>query len=108
MLNCHDCGVAVNEKHLSGCDTEVCPECGHQWIGCGHDIDENDRIPWTGEMHAELKDYAIRRGLFCRSISLDGPYCRWEPCSKDHPDAMPDVNRAIVFATWNKKLKQFT
>lgn len=33
--NCRDCGVLVGQVHVTGCDTEVCPSCGEQWISCG-------------------------------------------------------------------------
>jgi hypothetical protein len=31
---CHDCGVRRGELHLEGCDMEVCPCCGHQYLCC--------------------------------------------------------------------------
>ncbi|PSH04307.1 MAG: hypothetical protein CXZ00_08085 [Acidobacteria bacterium] len=31
---CHDCGVLQGELHLWGCDMEVCPRCGGQYICC--------------------------------------------------------------------------
>ena len=32
---CGDCGVSRGELHLDGCDIEVCPCCGHQYLCCG-------------------------------------------------------------------------
>jgi hypothetical protein len=32
---CIDCEAAPGEIHDLGCDTEVCPRCGEQLIGCG-------------------------------------------------------------------------
>lgn len=31
---CHDCGVRRGELHLEGCDMETCPRCGHQYMCC--------------------------------------------------------------------------
>jgi hypothetical protein len=31
---CHDCGVRRGELHLEGCDMEVCPRCGFQYLCC--------------------------------------------------------------------------
>lgn len=31
---CHDCGVKSGELHLEGCDFELCPRCGGQFLGC--------------------------------------------------------------------------
>jgi hypothetical protein len=31
---CHDCSVIQGELHLDGCDVEVCPRCGGQYLGC--------------------------------------------------------------------------
>jgi hypothetical protein len=32
---CHDCNIAQHGLHHPGCDTECCPKCGGQLIGCG-------------------------------------------------------------------------
>jgi hypothetical protein len=32
---CPDCGVALGEYHLPGCDNEPCPRCGWTLISCG-------------------------------------------------------------------------
>jgi len=31
---CHDCFVKKGNYHVSGCDVERCPKCGHQLISC--------------------------------------------------------------------------
>jgi hypothetical protein len=38
---CHDCGVIVGELHLEGCDMEVCPRCGNQYLCCPCRTDED-------------------------------------------------------------------
>ncbi len=32
---CHDCGVLDGGIHHFGCDMELCPVCGDQFISCG-------------------------------------------------------------------------
>ena len=34
LKNCHDCGAKPGKLHARGCDTERCPLCGGQTIGC--------------------------------------------------------------------------
>jgi hypothetical protein len=38
--NCHDCAVLPGQLHTPGCDTELCPKCGAQWITCDCEADE--------------------------------------------------------------------
>jgi hypothetical protein len=33
--HCHDCAVALGQLHHLGCDMEVCPSCGNQFMTCG-------------------------------------------------------------------------
>ena len=42
---CADCDVEVGEFHLPGCDSEVCPKCTGQALGCdctGNDDDDEE------------------------------------------------------------------
>jgi rRNA maturation endonuclease Nob1 len=34
---CGDCGAAVGEYHRDGCDLEICPICGGQFLTCDCD-----------------------------------------------------------------------
>jgi len=79
---CHDCGANPGELHDPGCDMEQCPECGGQWIQCGH-IGTHDRIPWTGDWPREAD--AIELGFKRKDGTPDierlicGFGCRWSP-----------------------------
>ena len=39
---CHDCNAKEGNYHHPGCDTEVCPICGEQAIGCDCDYEYVD------------------------------------------------------------------
>ena len=38
---CPDCGAAVGQLHVRGCDVETCPKCGDQAIACDCDYDRS-------------------------------------------------------------------
>lgn len=42
---CH-CGARFGDRHRNLCDSERCPHCAGQFINCGCDVEEDDRIPW--------------------------------------------------------------
>jgi Zn-finger nucleic acid-binding protein len=47
---CPDCGAAIGEPHLPGCDIEPCPHCGGQALSCAEfDYHDPRRMPWSGE-----------------------------------------------------------
>jgi hypothetical protein len=33
-IRCHDCNIAAGGFHHVGCDMEICPRCGGQFLGC--------------------------------------------------------------------------
>ncbi len=48
--NCHDCNAAAGRYHHDGCDTEECPRCGQQSLGCDcGDEFEGDMFAFTNK-----------------------------------------------------------
>jgi len=45
-IECHDCGIAAGGVHHFGCDMEICPRCGGQFLGCSCLVSE-DRIKYS-------------------------------------------------------------
>lgn len=43
---CRDCNAGEGEPHHPGCDTERCPECGGQMLGCLGPPDEFGGCGW--------------------------------------------------------------
>lgn len=66
---CGDCGVSRGELHLDGCDIEVCPYCGAQYMCCDckreydedEDEDEDDDETSEGTAIQLLLKTQIRR-----------------------------------------------
>lgn len=114
--DCGDCGAKPDELHDPGCDVERCPECGGQIISCGctrkgiwPEDDEGswppdkDRLPWTGIWPGVLE--CIEFGWFSKWVEGKG----WVHCTKDDPEAGPDLNHLHPFggATWDKAAKRW-
>lgn len=120
---CHDCHVLPGELHTGGCDTERCPECGGQLIGCGcygrvEELDgevirppcgewpeDSKRLPWTGIYPGVVE--CIEFGWYSK---WDEDRCRWVRCEKDDPKAGADLNRLHPMTggvLWDKELKRW-
>ena len=101
MNECHDCGSQIGDLHTRGCDVELCPYCGGQLIGCGCEVPDDDRMPWTGEWPgaAECREF----GWFAKLVPGQG----WVPCAPGEPGAAPDLNRLHVAAVWDREAKRF-
>lgn len=58
---CPDCGTAVGQSHVNGCNIERCSACGDQRITCeceGHNPSES---AWTSELSADRSESRGRR-----------------------------------------------
>jgi hypothetical protein len=103
---CHDCGVAVGQLHVRGCDVEQCPYCGRQSITCPCEelgigfVPDDDRMPWTGLWPGDAE--CLEFGWFCRRTERG-----WQPCEPDAPGAGPDINRLRTEGVWDRELKRF-
>jgi hypothetical protein len=103
---CPDCGVGIGEIHMSGCDVERCPYCGGQLLSCccfGNGLDFvplDDAMPWTGLWPgtAECEEFGW--------YSKPGPR-GWQSCDPSEPEAMPDLNRLVKDARWDRVQKRF-
>lgn len=100
--DCPDCGAKAGHLHKDGCDVERCPECGGQMQSCGCDVQANGkRLPWSGEWPGDM---ACREfGWYAKFVPGQG----WQPCSKDDPQARPDINRLVSEAVWSKEQGRF-
>ena len=126
---CNDCGASVGEPHGHGCDVARCMWTGQQRIQCGGSLaaaccavlrtagredlaadlayhlgldDPNHdcgKDIWTGRWPGEAE--AEEFGWFVRW----GP--PWIECGPDHPDALPNLNRLAVDATWDREAKRW-
>lgn len=78
---CPDCGVAIDDFHVVGCDVERCPHCGRQALQCPHfDPDDYRRQVFDGYWPGDLD---------CERLGL-----------KDS-DGGPALNRLVRECQWN-------
>jgi rRNA maturation protein Nop10 len=85
FTSCPDCGVAVGQFHLMGCDVERCPNCGGQALMCDcgeFDPKDKRRRPWDGKWPGEAD--CERLGFF---VNGDPEF--------------PDLNRLLTTCVWN-------
>lgn len=99
---CGDCGVQPGRLHLNGCDVERCADCGGQRISCDCEYPAKPRLKWTGTWPGDAE--CIEFGWYSKRNHKGVGYVR---CSKDDPEAGPDLNRLYDDARWDKKLGRF-
>lgn len=56
-IRCHDCNVAAGGFHHIGCDMEICPRCGGQFLGCSCFVNtkDNDEV-MTYTIHSAVEE----------------------------------------------------
>ncbi len=105
-IPCHDCGCKVGENHIPGCDTERCPKCNRQLIGCDCFLvvkkketvfDEkafSKYTPekWSGIMYEDAIKYCEENDLY---VYFDNDISSYIDCDKTHPEATHDINTAV-------------
>jgi len=91
---CPDCGAQVGQLHENGCDVERCPEDGRQLLMCGHDVDERERMPWTGLWPGteECREY----GFVLEGMPPDSDGGPW-----------PNLNRLITECVWDRRRRRW-
>ena len=117
LTACQDCGAIPGYPHDEGCDTARCLRTGMQRLQCGvrpvfalgeyltheeydpHPGEDCGQDIWTGIWPGE--EDCIRLGWFARFIPGATP-C-WVPCSRDAPEAVPDLNRLVTQARWDRE-----
>lgn len=118
--SCPNCGVAVGDPHVDGCDVARCTITGNQaiqccglddiagWVEAGEDISDGYTVyhagscgqqVWTGVWPGEAE--AREAGWWCRM----GPG-GWIECDADHPDARPNLNRVAIEMRWNRETQR--
>jgi hypothetical protein len=134
LKTCGDCGAAIGELHVLGCDVERCPMCGHQAISCdciyefnGMDPDnlEDDHPEVyengpTEEMYAKWDaEWGHRRmtwtGIYPGDVECHEfgwfaklvPDRGWVRCGPDDPEAHEDLNRLVMEAEWDATKGRF-
>jgi len=89
-VRCHDCGVAAGGFHHVGCDMEICPRCGGQFLGCSCFLNTastkntaikttltrdqfNELLTFLKIIKQDFNDFCIVNGQF-RSRTNNGAY----------------------------------
>lgn len=97
---CPKCDVSIGETHENTCGVSRCKNHGFQRISCpmpGGCAPTKFSGYWPGVQEAVEKQwyYFVDEG---KGVT---------PCSRDHEDALPDVNRVLAELTWNSESEKF-
>jgi hypothetical protein len=110
---CPDCEAKCGEYHRFGCEVERCPRCGRQFLlclgGCSESLPGepwppplDDRMVWTGQWPGE--EDCRELGWFVKQ----DPAGRFTiPCGPSERGAIPDLNRLVTEADWDRLEKKF-
>jgi len=101
-LHCHDCGAEVGKLHKRGCDVELCPDCGGQYISCScRGKRRHNRLAWTGHWPGDMECRAF--GWWSRWVGGRG----WVRCKATDTGACPDLNRLAAEGVWDAHAGRF-
>src|SRR5262245_2702879 len=122
---CPGCAVPPGEAHDNGCDVARCMLTGQQRLVCQAIADEGPNAPdghggtvdiqpshpgedcgrdvWTGTWPGEAE--CIEFGWYARFTPGQG----WVRCERDDsdPEVVPDLNRLIINARWDRELTRW-
>lgn len=91
---CPDCAVEIGQQHRRGCDVARCLATGEQRLQC-YDSAHCGRDKWTGTWPGEAE---------CIEFGWWTYFDRgWQRCDASHPEAMPDLNRLVYDARWDRE-----
>ena len=102
--NCPDCGVAIGQPHLPGCDIESCPKCGLQLLSCdctNSEVSAFERLPWTGLWQGIAE--AVENDWYVCMVQGAG----WVRCNSTVSGAMPDRTRVLFEHDWDPSKRAF-
>lgn len=99
--SCPDCGAPPGQFHRSRCDVEQCPLCCGQLLSCGCKVGGTPRLPWAGEWRGVAE--CVEFGWYARLQDGYG----WVSCSAKDKGAVPDLNRLMADAIWDRQLRRF-
>lgn len=100
---CPDCGAVIDEPHDDGCDVARCLATGMQRLSCdGYEEHDCGQDVWTGMWPGEAECAEFGWWAYFAGAPAGWQGYGWVRCEADHPEAVPDLNRLVIDATWDE------